>query len=103
MGQVINELNFSVTTDGLNITAPSSPNIAPPGYYMLFILNGNGVPSIAKFIKIDTGALPIVSLASPENNATVAGTSVNIIAQASDNIGVAGVQFKLNGVNIGDT
>ncbi|GKS70092.1 hypothetical protein W03_20960 [Nitrosomonas sp. PY1] len=101
MGQVINELNFSVTTDGLNITAPSSPNIAPPGYYMLFILNGNGVPSIAKFIKIDTGALPIVSLASPENNATVAGTSVNIIAQASDNIGVAGVQFKLNGVNIG--
>ena len=101
MGQVINELNFSVTTDGLDISAPNSPNIASPGYYMLFILNGDGVPSVAKFIKIDAGVLPTVSLTSPENNATVAGASVNITAQASDSVGVAGVQFKLDGVNIG--
>src|SRR5678815_3072950 len=29
-----------------------SSNIAPPGYYMLFILNGNGVPSVAKIVQI---------------------------------------------------
>ncbi len=47
-------LVFSQTTDGtgLNVTAPANPNIAPPGYYMLFILNSAGVPSIAKMVRI---------------------------------------------------
>ena len=34
------------------MTAPASRNMAPPGWYMLFILNGNDVPSKAKFIRI---------------------------------------------------
>ena len=29
-------------------TTPSSANAAPPGYYMLFLLNGQGVPSVAR-------------------------------------------------------
>jgi hypothetical protein len=33
-----NQLTFSKTIEGLSITAPSSPNLAPPGHYMLFIL-----------------------------------------------------------------
>jgi hypothetical protein len=32
--------------------APSSGNIAPPGYYMVFIVNGTDVPSVAKIVKI---------------------------------------------------
>jgi galactose oxidase len=36
---------------GLNITAPANSNIAPPGHYMLFILN-NGVPSVAAIVQI---------------------------------------------------
>ena len=27
-------------------------NLVPPGHYMLFILNGDGVPSIAKIIQV---------------------------------------------------
>jgi hypothetical protein len=50
--QRFNELSFVTTTGGLNVTAPSSRNLAPPGHYMLFILNGNGVPSTAKVIRI---------------------------------------------------
>jgi len=57
MGQRINRLSFSQATGGLNVTAPSNPNLAPPGYYMLFILNGNGVPSVAQIIRIDAGVL----------------------------------------------
>ncbi len=34
------------------MTAPFNGNLAPPGYYMLFILNTNGVPSIARFVQI---------------------------------------------------
>lgn len=43
---------------------------------------------------------PTVSLTAPANNSTVSGT-VSIGATASDNVGVVGVQFRLNGVNIG--
>ena len=38
---------------GLIVTAPPNGNIAPPGYYMLFLLNKSGVPSEAKFIRLD--------------------------------------------------
>src|SRR5205085_552782 len=46
MGQRISRPLFSQTTGGLNVTAPSNPNNTPPGYYMLFILNSSGVPSV---------------------------------------------------------
>jgi hypothetical protein len=47
-------LAFAPTSDGtgLAVTVPTNPNIAPPGYYMLFILNGAGVPSVAQMIRI---------------------------------------------------
>jgi Galactose oxidase-like, Early set domain len=35
---------------GLNVT--SDPNIAPPGWYMLFVTNANGVPSVAKWVHV---------------------------------------------------
>ena len=37
----------------LKVTAPANPNVAPPGYYMLFIVDGNGVPSEAEFIQLE--------------------------------------------------
>jgi hypothetical protein len=45
-------LAFQQTTGGLTVQMPSGPNAAPPGYYMLFILNANGVPSVAPIIKV---------------------------------------------------
>ena len=44
---------------------------------------------------------PTVSLSAPANGATVSGTAVTVSATASDNVGVAGVQFKLDGANLG--
>jgi galactose oxidase len=46
------KLSFTADATGLTVTAPSSSNRAPPGHYMLFILNGNNVPSVAKIIRI---------------------------------------------------
>src|SRR2546422_7956024 len=43
---------------------------------------------------------PTVSLTVPAAGATVAGT-VTVSANASDNVGVVGVQFKLDGANLG--
>ena len=45
-------LTFSQTGSAINATAPASGRIAPPGYYMLFAVNNNGVPSVARFIQI---------------------------------------------------
>ncbi len=33
-------LTFTQTAGGLTVTGPANGNIAPPGYYMLFIVNG---------------------------------------------------------------
>jgi hypothetical protein len=50
--QGINRLDFSKTSNGLTVTAPPEANHAPPGYYMLFMLNGSGVPSKAHIIRL---------------------------------------------------
>jgi hypothetical protein len=50
--QRFSRLNFTRVAGGLNVTAPSNRNWTPPGHYMLFILNGNGVPSVAKIVSI---------------------------------------------------
>ena len=43
---------------------------------------------------------PTVSVTQPANNATVSGTAT-VSANANDDVGVAGVQFKLDGANLG--
>jgi len=45
-------LSFSQTSGGLTVTAPVDANLAPPGYYMLFVVNNAGVPSIAPFVQL---------------------------------------------------
>ena len=53
-------LSFAAAPGGISVTMPTSANAAPPGYYQLFLLNGAGVPSVSKIIRIDTG-LPVPS------------------------------------------
>jgi galactose oxidase len=52
MSQRFMWLTFSPTSSGLTVQAPTSRNAAPPGYYMLFILTSNGVPSRARIIRL---------------------------------------------------
>jgi len=44
---------------------------------------------------------PSVSLTVPASGSTVSGSAVTVSANASDNVAVAGVQFRLDGVNLG--
>lgn len=48
----------------LEIDAPSNGNEAPPGYYMLFILQ-DGVPSVARMVKLERCSLPTRLVADP--------------------------------------
>jgi hypothetical protein len=51
-GQRANTLAFTRTATGVSVTAPASPNDATPGYYLLFVLNRNEVPSKGKVIRL---------------------------------------------------
>ncbi len=55
-GQRMNVLQFSRGTGTLEITTPGHANLAPPGYYMLFIVNNAGVPSLASMIQLSATA-----------------------------------------------
>jgi PKD repeat protein len=52
MNQRFQWLSFTSQTGALTVSAPTIPNRAPPGHYMVFILNGSGVPSVAKIVQL---------------------------------------------------
>jgi hypothetical protein len=56
--QRINRLAFSPTAGGLSVTAPASANLSPPGHYMLFVVDGDGVPSVASIVAVGTAGPP---------------------------------------------
>ena len=63
----------------------------PQLYYMAVLPAGSGAPDTTP---------PTASITSPAGGATVSGTT-SVSATAADNIGVAGVQFKLDGAALG--
>jgi len=52
MDQHFVPLSFTQGSGTLSVQAPSSGTYAPPGQYMVFIVNSSGVPSVAAFIQI---------------------------------------------------
>jgi hypothetical protein len=54
--QRINRLSFTASGGSLNVSAPPSTNLSAPGFYMLFIVDGNGVPSVAKMVQLGAAA-----------------------------------------------
>jgi hypothetical protein len=45
------KLTFQQVSGGLRVQAPTNAKLAPPGYYMLFLVNTTGVPSVAKMVR----------------------------------------------------
>jgi hypothetical protein len=58
-------LSFTAGAGVLTIQAPANGNLAPPGYYMLFLLNGNGVPSVARFVRFPAPSGDLVAPTAP--------------------------------------
>jgi len=53
MNQRYVSLSFTAGSGTLTVNSPASRDIAPPGYYMLFLVNNMGIPSTASFMQID--------------------------------------------------
>ena len=75
MNQRFLRLAFSQAAGRLTVTAPSVAEIAPPGHYMLFVLNSTGVPSIAPIVRLDSGAAPTAPAAPTTLSATAVSSS----------------------------
>src|ERR1700683_4794662 len=74
MDQRMVGLNFTLGAGVLSVTGPPNGNIAPPGYYMIFLLNSSGVPSIAQFVQLSatpTDTPPTGTITSPAGNVVI--------------------------------
>jgi hypothetical protein len=60
-------LQFDPAENGVTVLAPASLNITPAGYYMLFLVNAAGVPSIASFLQVagTSGSTSAVTFDNP--------------------------------------
>ena len=54
MNQRFQFLNFTPGTGKVTVTAPANANLAPPGDYLLYLVDTNGVPSTGSFVRLST-------------------------------------------------
>ena len=64
-------------TNNVVVKAPVNSRIAPPGYYMLHILNSAGVPSVAEIVQIPGTGAPPADTTPPSQVAGLGATTVN--------------------------
>jgi hypothetical protein len=73
----------NLSSNTLSLTTPPDGSIAPPGYYMLFLLDSAGVPSKARFIQITPNSYSLVpptgAITTPSSDMTItAGSMINV-------------------------
>src|SRR3954452_13725610 len=97
-------LDYTAGSGTLTATAPKDANIAPPGVYMLFAIDANGVPSIARMVTVKSNAAPTVSLTQPADGATFTPpATISLAATAADADGtVAKVEFFSGSTKLGE-
>ncbi len=89
-------LSFSQARGGLHVTAPPSPNLAPAGFYMLFLLNGSGVPSVASIIQVDNTSFTT-------NGPAVSVSQTSLPFAGKWQVGTAAASKTLQLTNLGTT
>jgi hypothetical protein len=82
MNQRFVRLAFTQATGGFTATGPPAREIAPPGHYMLFLVNTTGVPSIGRIVRLGNDTVP---LPAPTNLSASAVSSSRIDLSWSDN------------------
>ena len=90
------ELTFTPGAGGLSVTAPSDPNLAPAGHYMLYLLNSAGVPSVAKIIRLDDAPPPPpppppTTTTTTTTTTTIAATTTTVVSVPARPTGLSAV------------
>ena len=97
---------------GYDVRTPVNRNIALPGHYMLFLVDTQGRPSVARWIALATPAgpgggtdttAPVVSARSPEAGASGVPVGSNVSATFSEAVqGVSDLTFTLRSASGAD-
>jgi hypothetical protein len=66
MGQHPVEPEFSQTAGGLTVTPPVNRNLAPPGHYLLFVVDSRGIPSIGRMVRLASTSQPPPPAPTPQ-------------------------------------
>ena len=111
---VVGVIGVQFLLDGVNLgvedtSAPYSvtwdTDTVTPGQHILTAVArdaaGNQMTSTAITVTVPDDTAPTVAITTPIDGVTVSGT-LTITATAADNVGVVGVQFQVDGQNIGD-
>ena len=87
MNQRFQFLSFTQGAGKVTVQAPATANLAPPGDYLLFLVDTDGVPSVGRFVRVADTVAP----SAPSNlSATGSPGQVSLSWTAStDNGGVA--------------
>ena len=83
-------LTFSAGGGALQVQAPASANLAPPGFYMLFIVDTTGVPSVASWLRVVAGSPDMTPPSAPGTLGAsgAVGTASLTWGPATDNVAV---------------
>jgi hypothetical protein len=76
--QRINFLSFQRAPQKVQVTAPASADVCPPGHYMLFLLSQSGTPSVARIIQIQAPVQPAGFAAAERADVVTAGVPVEL-------------------------
>ena len=87
----------AVGGDRLRVWAPPQGGIAPPGYYLLFVVDNAGVPSVGQFVHVELGWEPWFALGpnffparAPVTAVSTARGATSLYVIGLDNEGLGG-------------
>lgn len=85
---------------GYDVRSPASGKVAAPGYYMLFLVNDKGVPSVARWVQVGQGVTAPEEGSPPEHGEPPVDKALGRPATASSSYDSASVPDRANDGNL---
>ena len=83
-------LTFTAGAGKLTVQAPANANLAPPGDYMLFLVDTNGVPSVGSFVRVSAAADGVATDRAHQPDGDAAAGQADALLDGGDRrVGVA--------------
>lgn len=89
-------LGFEAENGQLRVTAPANENLAPPGHYMLFLVDRAGVPSVARIVAVGAGGAS-AGPPPPAETAPIPGSVKGRVSDAGSGTPLAAATVTLGG------
>jgi large repetitive protein len=85
-------LTFSSTgSNSYSVQVPTNTGIALPGLYMLFAMNADGVPSVARIVRVGGTGAPQITWPGDQSSTTGAAVSVTLVATGATSFAATGL------------